>query len=100
MSLCQQFRVYTLKNADLTVETRENGVLENDDWSGKKKRAAFFVPEIASLTIDGAASGLAPAPAREFKTLDLLGPNFSVRVKTPGTIVVSERAVKVSLIKP
>jgi hypothetical protein len=99
-SLCPQFRVYTLKNADLTVETRENGVLENDDWSGKKKRAAFFVPEIASLTIDGAASGLAPAPAREFKTLDLLGPNFSVRVKTPGTIVVSERAVKVSLIKP
>jgi hypothetical protein len=100
MTLGQTFRVFTLKNDKLAVETRENGVLENDDWSGKKKRVAFFVPEITSLTIDGAAQSLEPTPLREFKTLELLGPNFSVRVKTPGAIVISDRAVKISLIGP
>ncbi len=98
MTLGLRFRAFTLKNDDLAVETRDNGVLENDDWSGKKKRAAFFVSEISSLTVDGAAASLEPSPSRDFKTLELLGPNFSIRVKIPGTIVVSGRAVTVSLI--
>jgi len=100
MTLGQTFRVFTLKNADLTVETRENGVLENDDWSGKKKRAAFYVPKIISLLIDGAARNLEPSISGEFKTLELTGPNFAIRVNTPGTIVVLDRAVTVSLKQP
>jgi hypothetical protein len=97
VSLGQTYRVFTLKNDVLTLETRENGVLENDDWDGKKKRVAFFAPEVTSLTIDGAASGFAPPPSREFKTLDLAGPNFAVSLKGPGAILVSGRTVKVTL---
>jgi hypothetical protein len=97
VTLGQTFRVFALKNDDLSVETRENGVLENDDWSGKKKRAAFFAPEITSLVIDGAAGNLEPLSSREFKTLELKGPNFAVSVKAPGALAVSGRTVKVSL---
>jgi len=97
ISLGQMYRVFTLKNDVLTLETRENGVLENDDWDGKKKRVAFFAPEGTALTIDGTAIGLAPFPSREFKTLDLAGPDFSVSVKGPGEILVSGRTVKVTL---
>lgn len=100
ITLGQRFRVFTLKNDDLAVETQENGVLENDDWDGKKKRVAFYVPEITSLRIDGAARSLGPSASGEFKTLELAGPNFAIRVNTPGTIVVSDRAVTVSLKHP
>lgn len=100
MSLGQTFRVFTLKNDDLAIETQENGVLEKDDWGGKKKRAAFFVPEITSLLIDGAARSLEPSVSGEFKTLEMQGPDFAIRVKTPGALVVSDRAVTVFLKQP
>ena len=100
VTLGRTFRVFTLKNDDLSVETRGNGVLENDDWSGKKKRAAFFVPEITTLTIDGVAQKLEPSLSRGFKTLELTGPNFAVSVRTPGVLAVSGRAVIVSLKRP
>ena len=41
-----------------------------------------------------------PAVSGEFGTLDLAGPNFFISVKTPGTIVGSGRAVKVTLKRP
>ena len=100
MTLGQRFRVFTLKNDDLAVETQENGVLENDDWDGKKKRVAFYVPEITSLRIDGAARSLGPSASGEFRMLELLGPDFAVSVKTAGAIAISDRAVTVSLIHP
>lgn len=99
-TLGQTYRVFTLKNDDLTVESRENGVLENDDWDRKDKRVALFVPEITTLRIDGAARNMDPAVSGEFGTLDLAGPNFFISVKTPGTIVGSGRAVKVTLKRP
>jgi hypothetical protein len=99
ITLGQTYRVFTLKDDDLSVETHENGVLEKDDWSGKKKRTAFFTPKITSLMIDGAAESLEPSPSREFKTLELRGPNFSIRVKSPGAIVISGRAVTAALIE-
>ena len=97
LSLGRMYRVFTLKNDVLTLETRENGVLENDDWDGKKKRVAFFAPEVTALTIDGAASGFEPSSSREFKTLDLAGPNFAVSVKAPGAILIFGRTVKITL---
>jgi hypothetical protein len=97
ISLGQTYRVFTLKNDVLTLETKDNGVLEHDDWDAKKKRVAFFAPEVTALTIDGAASGFGPSLSLEFKTLDLAGPNFSISVKGPGAILVSGRTVKVTL---
>ena len=100
MTLGQRFRVFTLKNDDLAVETQENGVLENDDWDGKKKRVAFYVPEITSLRIDGAARSLGPSASGEFRMLELLGPDFAVSVRAAGAIAISDRAVTVSLKHP
>ncbi len=100
MTLGQTFRVFTLKNDDLAVETQENGVLENDDWDAKKKRVAFYVPEITSLRIDGESRSLVPSSSGKFRMLELLGPDFAVRVKTAGAIAISDRAVTLSLIHP
>ena len=92
VSLGQTFRVFTLKNDDLTVESRENSVLENDDWDGKKKRIVFYAPEITSLRIDGAARSLEPSASGEFRTLELTGTSFAVSVKVPGALIVSGRS--------
>jgi hypothetical protein len=94
------YRVYTLKNDDLAVETRENGVLESDDWDAKRKKAAFFVPEISSLKIDGEAIALERPLSLGFKTIELEGPNFKVRAAVPGQLEVSGRAVKIALKRP
>jgi hypothetical protein len=100
MTLCPTFRVFTLKNDNLTVETRENGVLENDDWDRKKKRVVFYVPEITSLRIDGAAQSPGTSVSGEFRTLELLGPAFAVKVKAAGAIDISGRRAAVSLKQP
>ena len=97
VSLGRTYRVFTLKNDVLTLETKDNGVLEHDDWDARRKQAAFFAPEITVLAIDGEAGAFAPSLSREFKTLDLAGPNFAISVKRSGAILVSGRTVKVKL---
>jgi hypothetical protein len=97
VSLGRTYRVFTLKNDVLTLETKDNGVLEHDDWDAKKKQVALFAPEITALTIDGAAGAFTPSLSREFKSLDLAGPNFAISVKGPGAILVSGPTVKVTL---
>ena len=98
LSLGQTYRVFTLKNDVLTLETRENGVLENDDWDAKKKRVAFFAPEVTALTIDGAASGFGPSLSRSNSRPSISPGRISpFSVKGPGAILVSGRTVKVTL---
>jgi hypothetical protein len=83
---------------ELAVQVHDNGVLEKDDWDGKKKRVAFYAPEITSLRVDGSAKRPGQPVSREFRMLELEGPGFAIKVNSAGSVNISDRTVSVFLI--
>jgi hypothetical protein len=86
-SLCSRYLVYTLKNADLTLQVHEAGVYEENDWDAKRKKVVFYVPSIQSVTLDGEPVNLAKVLTGPFRTLEVKGESMSLSILKPGTII-------------
>jgi hypothetical protein len=85
-SLCNRYLVYTLKNADLTLQVQEAGIYEENDWDAKRKKVVFYLPSIESLVLDGESVGLQEALNRPFRTLEVKSQSMGLKILKPGTI--------------
>jgi hypothetical protein len=95
-SLCRLYRVYTLKNPDLTLEIHDAGVYEENDWEAKRKKIVFYVPSIQSVVRDGEQGEPGKAPSGAFQTLEIRGPSLRLTVSKPG--MATRKGQRVSVI--
>ncbi len=97
-SLCRRYRVYTLKNENLSLQVQEAGVYEENGWDAKHKKVIFYTPSIESITLDGAIVEPGKALSLTFRTLEIKGPSVRLTVTKPGTITRKDRltAVRIS----
>lgn len=96
-SLCSRYLVYTLKNADLTLQVQEAGVYEENDWDAKRKKVVFYVPSIQSVTLDGEPVDLAKVFTGPFRTLEVKGQSMSLSILKPGTITSKGRVITIRI---
>jgi hypothetical protein len=96
-SLCSRYRVYTLKNADLSLQVQEAGVYEENDWDAKRKRVVFYVPAVQSIVLDGRPVGQGEVLSDPFQTLEVKGPSMGLNILKPGTITRKGRTVAIKV---
>jgi hypothetical protein len=96
-SLCSRYLVYTLKNADLTLQVREAGVHEENDWDAKRKKVVFYVPSIQSVTLDGEPVNLAKVLTGPFRTLEVAGQSMRLTVLKPGTVTRKGKMITIKV---
>jgi len=96
-SLCSLYRVYTLKNEDLTLQVHEAGVYEENDWDAKRKKVVFFVPSIQSIVLDGEAAGPEKTLSGPFRTLEITGPSVGLKIMKPGTITRKGKTMAITI---
>ena len=96
-SYCSLYRVYTLKNDDLSLQVKGKGLLEKDDWDRKTKRVAFFVPVLAAFRLDDRDADDLVSGIREFKTLEAKGDDFTLVCRKGGRISRDGRTVVIEL---
>jgi hypothetical protein len=99
-SLCRRYRVYTLKNADLSLQVREAGVYEENDWEAKHKKVVFYVPSIESIALDKTMVKPGEALSRPFRTLEITGLSMKLTVTKPGTITIKGRVTGIQIAEP
>jgi hypothetical protein len=97
LSLREKVRAYTLKNDSLGLQVLDTGVLEKDDWEGKKKSVAFFTGEITDVRADGEALDPARSFSREFREVEVEGRGFLFKARTAGTLTLAGRAASIRL---
>mgnify|MGYP000243987767 CR=1 FL=1 len=85
-SLCGRYLVYTLKNADLTLQVHEAGVYEENDWDAKRKKVVFYVPSIQSVILDAKPVRPEEAISGSFRTLEVKSQAMDLKILKPGTI--------------
>lgn len=95
ISLCLKYIVYTLKSEGLLMEVRDAGILEEDDWEGKRKNVSFFVGGIDKIHLDG--ESLSTIREGAFNTLELQGEGLNLLLERPGHLLVDERSVHIIL---
>jgi len=96
-SLGNRYRVYTLKNADLTLQVHEAGVYEENDWDAKRKKVVFYVPSIQSAALDGEPVDLNKVLSGPFRTLEIKGQSMSLNILKPGTITHKGRTIAITV---
>jgi len=96
-SLCSRYLVYTLKDADLTLQVQEAGVYEENDWDAKRKKVVFYVPSIQSVTLDGKPVDLAKVLSGPFRTLEVAGQSMRLTVLKPGTITRKGKMITIKV---
>lgn len=96
-SYCSLYRVYTLKNDDLSLQVKGQGVLEKDDWDRKTKRTVFFIPALAGLRLDDRDADDFVSGTREFKTLEAKGDEFTFLSRKGGRMIRDGRTVVIEL---
>jgi hypothetical protein len=96
-SLCNKYRVFTLKNADLTLQVQYAGIYEENDWDGKRKKVVFYIPSIQGATLDGETVDLTQEFSGPFRTLEIKGASMSLKILKPGTIIRKGRTIAITV---
>jgi hypothetical protein len=97
VSLGTRYRTYALKNDELNLQVQDSGILEKDDWDGKKKEVIFYSSEITVLRLDGSPLDPAVPRAREFKELEVEGRGFVFKTRQAGTLALSAETITIKL---
>jgi hypothetical protein len=96
-SLGSRYLVYTLKNADLTLQLHEAGVYEENDWDAKRKKVVFYVPMIQSASLDGRPIDLAVTISAAFRTLEITGQSLNLSITKPGKITRTGKTIVIKV---
>jgi hypothetical protein len=96
-SLNSHYNIYVLKNNDLLLQVQDAGLFEENDWSARKKKVVFFIPEISSIILDGKSFGLEDG-LFPFKNIEINGKNLKFSCTKPGTILMAKNSIKINLI--
>jgi hypothetical protein len=96
-SLCDNFKVYTLRGRDWSFELHDAGLLEINDWDAQRKTVVIYDAGIDSVSFDGKPAIGLRAGERDFESLELAGDRFTLRGTHSGTFVVTGDTVRVLL---
>lgn len=96
--LRNHFDVYSMSKDGLQFELHDAGVLETNDWNAKTKRVIAFIPDRATIMIDGKPAMVSDRTDAPFKSLELSAANVKVACSKPGTVAVGDRRIVISLI--
>ena len=99
--LCSHFDIYVLKSmldSTLFFQLRDAGLLDENDWDARTKKMVFFVPEIASILLDGKPIENREKSQRQFKEIEVSGKNLKFSYCKEGTITINDRDIRINLI--
>ena len=93
------FLAYTLRRQSdqLFMRVERKAVLDDLVPPGER-HVAFFVPSVDSISVDGAPFAVTSVDAYRFEVLSIKGTGFSLDVRVPGTLTLSEGRVVVRLL--
>ena len=96
--LCGHFNIYTLTKKELLLQVENNALLEQNDWDRKIRKVVFFVPEIASVNLDGEPVKPADGIKYRFDKIEILGPNMKFSYSKAGVAIFEGNRVFINLI--
>jgi translation elongation factor P/translation initiation factor 5A len=73
-------------------------LLDENDWDARTKRIVFFVPEIASILLDGKPIENREKSQHQFKEIEISGSNLKFSYCKEGTITINDRDIRINLI--
>jgi len=97
--LCPLYLSYVLESDALSLHVHNTGVLEGNDWTARRKTAAFFARKVQSVTLNGAPFPVRPDSTCRFDSLRVKGADFDVACLRPGTLTISGRRLVIELSK-
>ncbi len=96
--LKNHFNIYSLKSDNLLLQVHDVGLYEQNDWDVSKKKVIFFVPEIASISLNDELIEPTEGLLYQFENIEILGENLKFRYSKTGTVVLTERSIKINII--
>jgi hypothetical protein len=97
VSLCSLYDVYVLKKDRLSLELQSLGVIERDDWSGKKKGVIFYVPKLGAAILDQKPLDLGQGTHVSFNSLKIQDGNFRFESSEAGELSFDGRRLIITL---
>ncbi len=92
--LCSDFRVYTLRGGDWTLELHEAGLLEINDWDAETKTVVLYDAGVDSVSFDGEPAAALAQGTRDFESFELAGDGFVLSGTHPGRFVAAGDTVR------
>lgn len=96
--LCGHFNIYTLTKNELLLQVENTALLEQNDWDKKTKKVVFFIPEIASINLNGEPVKPTDGIKYRFDKIEILGPNMKFSYSKSGTAIFEGNRVSINLI--
>jgi hypothetical protein len=97
--LCPLYLTYVLESDALSLHVHNTGVLEGNDWTARRKTAAFLAPKIQSVTLNGAPFPVRSDSTCRFDSLRVVGTGFDINCLRPGALTVSDRRLDIDVSK-
>ena len=95
--LRNHFDIYSLKGADLELQVKDTGILEENDWASRDKRVILYASETPSISVDGRASGASTGEVSAFDSLRVEGPGIHLLCHRPGTLRMEAGRIAIDL---
>jgi hypothetical protein len=96
-ALCSRYQVYTLKNAEMNLQIQNAGVLETTDWDKKHYNVASFIPEIATILVDGQPLRSGDAGTHEFTRIEIAGTDCVFSCSRGGTVTTDRHQLNITI---
>jgi hypothetical protein len=95
--LRSHFDIYSLKGADLELQVKDAGILEENDWASRDKRIVAYAPETPSVSADGRAIRSSEGEVASFDSLRVEGPGVHLLCRRPGTLRMEAGRIVIDL---
>lgn len=95
---CARYEVYTLELDGTFFKLHDLGLLEENDYEGRRKTVVFYAPDVTALTVDGGPVELAEVSAYSFSSIEMAGDGFELTHKSPGSLTVGPDGILVDLV--
>lgn len=88
-ALCAHYQVYVLKGSGASLDFRDAGVLELNDWEARRRTAIGYARGEPEIVIDGQARALEEGKSYAFKQIRIRAPNLTLECSQEGTALRS-----------
>ena len=95
--LRNHYYIYSVKSNDLLLQVHDIGILEQNDWAASKRKIAFFVPKITSISLNGKLATLTDELPHRFESIDIDAENLTFSYSKPGSIIITDRSIKIDI---
>jgi len=96
--LRSHYEVYTLRGDDWSLDVRDTGLLEMEEWDAKRRNVVFYVPKVTTIELDGRPVRMVGDESRHFQSIEIKGENFQLSSSKAGALVCSDKTIRVTLL--